>query len=548
MKRSGSLPFSLLLILAPLALAPALRAWADSDTSDSGGLRIRLTYRGTSGPYALPDGSCPGASTSSSTDVFEGTVEGPDSPESDVLSYFGTLERKTSLDYCDLRRSATGEDEHCITHLVGHGKMNVQIDVYKDREGAYVTLEWKPGTARVDSSGSNCETGLEGEIRASYLEDGEGMEFAEHRHGRLLVGAKDTQPSRGPGDPVGPWTLEVLKAQTLRAVPGAPYRVVRGLEIMLDGSRSEGQITDYIWTLAARNCPVSTLPVTQHGAQLKLRPLCDVTAKLVVTDGTAFADDEAAVSVTPRSWETKVPDATPTSFLTGVNVVKPCGCNFGRNLCQKEFDSGAMESFHYLHHDGVSSDYENTAYKLARHQDPSGLFNDWWWVSENLLEMPRIELLNLDLVEGGILYNENERSSSSPPVAVSRKTDMDRVIACTRKHESVHTQLLVEALRRDDPAKTIEAMMQLPATDREPLRSDVNDVLGRGETRLIEADDENAVAAKLLGVQVCKHDATIRLRVALSPQASPTYADETIPCLATKSDKPGGLSGGPCPP
>ena len=84
-------------------------------------------------------------------DVLTGVVRGVETEEEgDDVTYRGTLIRKTKMDYC-LVRPAPTEDQvaHCIAHLGGSARMNVEIEVYgEEGRGAWVKADSAPGSPR----------------------------------------------------------------------------------------------------------------------------------------------------------------------------------------------------------------------------------------------------------------------------------------------------------------------------------------------------------------------------------------------------------------
>jgi hypothetical protein len=526
--------------LAFVAVLLSLPGAAVTTAADAGQgtYRIRLTYRGIQGPY-----TCPGATSANSTDILEGTVSGradADRARGNPIVFTGTLLRKTDLSYCDLRSDTGDTAVYCGTHLSGGGRMRARITIEHDRPGAHVELEWVASSARIDATTGDCDAEIVDGIRELYLREGEGAEFATVPVGPLVVGASYRQPSRGPGDPIGPWTFEVLKSTKLRAVPGGPYAVVRGQEIVLDGSRSEGDITDYVWKIAMKDCELAdgqpvNAEVELHGARIPIRPLCDIDARLKVTDGTEWTDPPVAAQIdfSARPWKTKV--TTFADDLLDAGLVKPCGCELGRNICAVERRAGKMNSGHYFHKPEGSPTYEGSQYRLARNTDPSGLFDQWWWVAKSMLGIERAELVNVLLTKDQTLRDQNSGST---------REGFELLVASVRRHEAIHSKLIEKGVGAPDPAEKIETMIQLPSARPEPLRPCADAIIKQSEGFIESTDTEGAVIQQMIDEETYDVYAEVRLREAQKA----TYDVQRFPKLARESDRPvSGTGTGPSP-
>jgi hypothetical protein len=176
--------------------------------------------------------------------------------------------------------------------------------------------------------------------------------------------------------------------------------------------------------------------------------------------------------------------------------VKPCGCNFGKNICAIEYRKGQMSSLHWIHTATVGK-YDGIGYVLAQNSDPSGLFDQWWYVSESRLEMPRAELLNEQIQSGGIIFDTNRRANTTM-VQSGRPAPyaIDDLVAMVRQHETTHTQLANQTLKREDPAKKIEPLIAKPGA-RTQLVDDADSEIAQAEARITDAADEPQVKAVL---------------------------------------------------
>jgi hypothetical protein len=316
-------------------------------------------------------------------------------------------------------------------------------------------------------------------------------------------------------------TLKVdldLNYSDIEAIPKGSD-VLRAQMTTLDGLASKPskgrRIQTYEWTLTPIDCPKDSPPsVTLQGGVIKVRPLCSFTARLKVDDGRAHDEKTITIKALARDFNTKRPAAV-SGTLTGVQIVKPCGCNFGKNICAIEYGKGKMSSLHWIHTNTVGN-YDGIGYLLAQNSDPSGLFNQWWYVSESKLEMPRAELLNEQLQTNGIIYDTNSRanaamvqSGQSAPYAI------DELVAMVREHEKIHTRLANQQLKSNDPAKKIEPLIAKPGL-RADLVHDADSEIAQAETRITDAADEPQVKAVLSQNQRWLQGVKVLLRFALT--------------------------------
>lgn len=159
-------------------------------------------------------------------DVLTGVVRGVETEEEgDDVTYRGTLIRKTTMDYC-LVRPAPTEDQvaHCIAHLGGSARMNVEIEVYgEEGRGAWVKADSAPGSpAAVDTVSGQC-TAADQAIMAEEYPGGEsagspsGQPIAENDSNPMFKNGKARLPAGRSFPPRPPETLWGLKV--IRKVP-----------------------------------------------------------------------------------------------------------------------------------------------------------------------------------------------------------------------------------------------------------------------------------------------------------------------------------------
>jgi len=490
------MPFALALLLLPSdVLQPP--PGAGPQRARASQYEIRLVYTGCIGPYAIGEDPCLGADRG--TDIMEGIVR-LSSSEIDLdgdVEYRGVLKRRTNVAVIDTKASdgsenETGEYVRCVTALAGTADVNVSIRIDRGQDGAFAKFTPIAGSARATVSGS-CLARLQSEVRQLYLTSGDNAGFETVRPGRLQVGRFTEYPEGVTRSKAGEWVFYVVRAiDGVKAVAEPPAPVLRGAQAVLDGSRSEGNITSYKWTFVGDGCPVPVPPATRQGAVVRVTVLCPLMATLEVSDGSATDTENVRVGVKPRDWKTRLSPPVQRD-LVGSRLLAPClGCAFGRNVCAIEAGAGEEESGHFIHKVPNARTWEGEAYTLQQVQDPGGPFDGWWYLGENKLRMPRAELINRDLRRDSATYQTNAGANRAQGRAVF---DIDTLVASVHAHEHAHTALLEEALRNGaDPALTVEAML---ANSRTEVRDTADLAIATAEETLRAATDEANVKARV---------------------------------------------------
>jgi hypothetical protein len=480
------------------------------------------------GPYAHPLPACPGTPRNG-YDQYEGDLTGDeaDFASDQEVVYSGVVRRVTDVGVCDLLpENADGVANYCNTQLVGGGEFKATLRVYADRTEVYFQTEPVPGKVHATASG-DCEAELAADVRRMYLEEGEGV---EHWIGPKQYGPGDrvggppkagTYPEPRPWEEgaSGRWTL-VLGPSDLRAEAGGPYRIVRGGKVRLDGTRSTGDIRSYTWTLAADPCPgYSNLlggdapsPRTKEGAVLELVALCPFAAKLVVSDGSGTDEDYTQVEVVPRDWKTKKGKPVKGVY-TGNYLLWPCTfCQWGKNLCAREYPGMQEDVGHQIHHPIGSTTWEGAeGYVLQPVHDPGMLFDGWWYVADQKLEMTRAELVHFDLSAQGCIAQVNRSVN-----------DFGTLRAAVAEHEHQHTLDLEKLLGEVDPAREIEAFVA-PSGKRDKLREAADRCIALADGKLgerVPRDDAVHDALAAMG-----YEKPGKILLPKSAPASPAAAD-----------------------
>jgi hypothetical protein len=117
-------------------------------------VEVRFSYEGLQGSLSsAPD--CPGRRNG--TAVMTGQVAGlEDVPSDEDIVYTGTMQLKVDIDLCEATRDAgSSEDRLCFMRVVGSGPVAVELTVYADDRGGYVTAERAKGPLSATVTG-NC--------------------------------------------------------------------------------------------------------------------------------------------------------------------------------------------------------------------------------------------------------------------------------------------------------------------------------------------------------------------------------------------------------
>jgi hypothetical protein len=291
----------------------------------------------------------------------------------------------------------------------------------------------------------------------------------------------------------------------------------RGGTVVLDGSRSEGDIVSYRWRVSrGRDCPSGTKldqATELTGARVSFRALCSFRATLTVRDRDSSDSTSIAVPVRARPWKTTfahVAEGRLNSLLVDGHLV------LGRNVCAHEGLEGEQRSGHILHRGGANG--PNDGFTLG--SIASGPFRGNWYVSKYTAEVRRASLISQDLYPGTDLYSTNG--------AAGRLQDFQALFNSVRDHERLHSELIKEALGRNDGAKRVEAMV---APDRDELATQVNAALVRFEEALAAATAEPRVKARMRARW--SRSATVFVRAG----GGAGFVSRTFPSLAELGDE-----------
>ncbi len=503
-----------------LALTLGIPAAATAGTVEHG---IRLSYHGATGPYALENGSCPGADPGKSNEVITGTVRGDESAiaADDVIVYSGVLDRRTALDICDAKQTADGDD-YCVTHLGGKSKVRLRITINSGRPGAWTQWEPVAGTAQAQAGGT-CDSSMTAEIQSGYATQGDIADMDTVPGEPLRKGKNWTQSASPHGG--GVWKLEVLTAGGLHADPGGPYSPQRTDRVTLDGSRSTPdpghRIDDYQWELTPLGTPEGCAgigkPATASGVTTGFVTLCSFRAKLTVRQDDGEQDSsEVEVTLRPRRWKTEfTTDAAARhdksfAFTAGgtAGATKSKAMAFGYNRCRRIDPASNREHFDeesnhwYEPRPGDVNDYEEGTYWLDQVQG-GGPFDGVFYVSRGDFAIERAIWLNKRFYQPGDVEFLNSGPGRQVDACVPQgqrcaigKPTFDRLLQVEEAHERMHSTLAEKALRNlaKDPAVEVESGLSL---DRATLKQSVNQVVVKATSTMSNASTEDKVKAEV---------------------------------------------------
>ncbi len=303
---------------------------------------------------------------------------------------------------------------------------------------------------------------------------------------------------------------------TLKANPAVKTEdVVRGGKVVLDGSKSTGNITSYKWTFGPSTSDPSPDGVQPRSDAQKtdkkvtVKALLSFTATLTVSDGTNEDSESVEVKVTPRQkWETSFKQVKKEGILTGAPLrASNTTFSLGQNLCGEDYpkkkgypanelDKQPPDYIHGEHELNLpvserKLSWEGEAYQLSEPiADPGGPFDGYYYVAKGNLRIVRKVLLNEDL------HNKQIRNFNLLADKANKKKihDFDELVKQVRVHERLHSVLQKEALddlkkKGEDPAKKIEAMVVAGKNgDKEEEDLIKKGLIQRADVAIVEAN------------------------------------------------------------
>jgi hypothetical protein len=271
----------------------------------------------------------------------------------------------------------------------------------------------------------------------------------------------------------------------------------RGMKAMLDASRSKGRIKTLKWTLqpiGSSGAPSVTFETSERKVEVVL--LEDVQVNLEVSDGKKKSLSAGTAKVIPRRWTTRFQQDRNEGTLDGEQLVSPevvplAQNHFGQDACAFE----GRDSAHGLHatHRGTWKDDASAGYTALPVNDPGRPFDGYWYVGNQALIVRRRALFNPDLITGSALFAQNASHGTSGAFA--------RLVAASRDHEYMHSELMRREILKDDPAKRIEKLVKRSEDD---LATFADMEIRATETRLQEGNFHEQEVRNALGQKYAK--------------------------------------------
>jgi len=280
-------------------------------------------------------------------------------------------------------------------------------------------------------------------------------------------------------------TIRPLSNDPPLADPGGPYEVTRGERVVLDGSRSKGNLVSFTWTFAPAGpaAAVRVNPGPKEGQKVEALAIAPFQATLTVSDGRQASSRSVTVKVKERSWKTPCEHVAQEGKLSPASapLIDPHLMAFvgGANVCSLDPDS---EDGHIFHPGAASGSWSDSGYTLAQVSDPGGPFDSCWYVEKSELRISRQTLINPYLLPAarppltGIEPWYDFNLQKGAPVAA--------YLAAVRDHEMEHSRRKSAALAQNDPRKKIEPLCD---SDMEKLRQQADQLVKESEVAVCEA-------------------------------------------------------------
>ena len=284
------------------------------------------------------------------------------------------------------------------------------------------------------------------------------------------------------------WSLRRAVDRAMARI-SAPASFTRGDTVTLDGSGSLGDLRKYEWRFAyGANC-APAIPrdpeLVIEGPRITFKALCDFRASLSVEDSLGQGDrtSSAWIRVVPRRgdlWKTKFA-SRPGPDLT--ERLMPEFMRLGVNQCAQHAADAATG--HFIHTSAANNGtWIDDGYETEEVTD-AGPFGGMWWVSNNKLEIDRLERVNRNLTAGEA--HDINRAHGTLANFLLLKPQV-------QAHEAMHSTLAKEAIERDDPALKVEAVL---GGSRAMIQTFADMAIRDAEQSVLEATSDANVGSRL---------------------------------------------------
>jgi hypothetical protein len=262
----------------------------------------------------------------------------------------------------------------------------------------------------------------------------------------------------------------VGQATGLKAKISVPIgSLVCGQPVSISAKHSTGFIREYHWSfeyadpsnndtevIAAQAVP-DLKPFTKTGPEIRLVVLRSLNVVLTVIDSENRSDvAHARIDVKRRHWETKFKSDPRMKRMAG--PFQAGWRSFGFNSCTKEGKSGSGHILHKTRPDSLGDDDHDPVYGYEDKQagfyvetvdDPGGPFHGFTYVGSYNVFIDRSLFINEKFLPGGEVYNANKDSKE-------HARSLDKLVQSISVHEQIHSDLISENLKKNDPASTLE--------------------------------------------------------------------------------------------
>ena len=185
----------------------------------------------------------------------------------------------------------------------------------------------------------------------------------------------------------------------LQARPQVAPSVVRGEPLVLDGSRSSGDIQSYQWTFfPAPNCSGLTPPRSQahkEGDVARVILLDSMKVKLTVSDGRSSDSRTVDVTVIPRqNFRTTVQHHEETQVGSWEDAPVPATSNLSQATFKNDCKSDPNQALEHITHPNLDKGKAEDYATVTSLEDPGGPFDGYAYFQDWKLKIQRKTMIN----------------------------------------------------------------------------------------------------------------------------------------------------------
>jgi hypothetical protein len=278
----------------------------------------------------------------------------------------------------------------------------------------------------------------------------------------------------------------------LKAVPTVASTVMRGETLILDGTKSTGKPTDYIWTFRSRAAAAGDTPnekSEKHGAKTSVVLLASMDITLAVTDGNHTDKKTISAKVTPRSYfrtrcehvepESYLPDGTPP-IATQAGISSKGSNTYdaswvgAENVCAIDPPAANSDEPPHVFHPDPKKASRDEIYSIVAVSDSNGPWDGFYYFKDWKIQVKRRARMNSFIVESGPGQSQLG-GMNFYTFNLGHNGDVKGYLKAARAHEKEHSSLMFQTLMEDDPALTAEKSY---GKSQDKLHNDIKDRLG----------------------------------------------------------------------